>query len=123
MVNIIIHELLHSWTGNLVTHRNFEHFWLNEGLTVFLERKIIGHLISQQEQDFQAYQGTTDLKFTVSIKNPYKPIDFYKTQKPFNFLFPFRRRMSQSLKIFIAFILFFNNLISYDFKSSLKSSY
>ncbi|KOB72364.1 Leukotriene A4 hydrolase, partial [Operophtera brumata] len=28
------------WTGNLVTNRNFEHFWLNEGFTVFLERKV-----------------------------------------------------------------------------------
>ncbi|KAI8419933.1 hypothetical protein MSG28_008551 [Choristoneura fumiferana] len=31
---------MHSWTGNLVTNRNFEHFWLNEGFTVFLERKV-----------------------------------------------------------------------------------
>jgi leukotriene-A4 hydrolase len=28
--------------GNLVTTSNWEHFWLNEGWTVFIERKIAG---------------------------------------------------------------------------------
>ena len=31
-----------SWMGNLVTNRNWEHFWMNEGFTVFIERKILG---------------------------------------------------------------------------------
>lgn len=30
--------------GNLVTNASWEHFWLNEGWTVFLERKIVGRL-------------------------------------------------------------------------------
>jgi len=34
------HEIAHSWTGNLVTNMNWDSFWLNEGFTVFLERKI-----------------------------------------------------------------------------------
>lgn len=38
-VAIAIHEIAHSWTGNLVTNRNWKNFWLNEGLTRFLERK------------------------------------------------------------------------------------
>lgn len=38
---IIAHELSHSWTGNLVSNANWNHFWLNEGFTVFFERKII----------------------------------------------------------------------------------
>jgi leukotriene-A4 hydrolase len=37
---VIAHEIAHSWTGNLVTNKSFEHFWLNEGFTVFVERKI-----------------------------------------------------------------------------------
>jgi leukotriene-A4 hydrolase len=44
LANVIAHEIAHSWTGNLVTNGSFEHFWLNEGLTVFLERKIVGSL-------------------------------------------------------------------------------
>jgi leukotriene-A4 hydrolase len=31
-------------SGNLVTNASWEHFWLNEGWTVFLERKIVGRL-------------------------------------------------------------------------------
>lgn len=39
-VFVAAHELAHSWTGNLVTNANWNNFWLNEGFTVFFERKI-----------------------------------------------------------------------------------
>lgn len=41
LVNVLAHELAHSWTGNLVTNSTAEHFWLNEGFTVFAERRIL----------------------------------------------------------------------------------
>lgn len=41
LVSVLAHELAHSWTGNLVTNANAEHFWLNEGFTVFAERRIV----------------------------------------------------------------------------------
>jgi leukotriene A-4 hydrolase/aminopeptidase len=41
LVNVLAHELAHSWTGNLVTNATAEHFWLNEGFTVFAERRIL----------------------------------------------------------------------------------
>lgn len=47
------HQISHSWTGNLVTNCNWEHFWLNEGFTVFLERKIIGKLNGELERQFE----------------------------------------------------------------------
>ena len=31
LANVVAHEISHSWTGNLVTNANPEHFWLNEG--------------------------------------------------------------------------------------------
>ena len=40
LANVVAHEIAHSWTGNLVGCKTWEHFWLNEGHTVFLERKI-----------------------------------------------------------------------------------
>ena len=40
LVNVLAHELAHSWTGNLVTNANADHFWLNEGFTVWAERRI-----------------------------------------------------------------------------------
>ena len=39
--NVVAHELAHAWTGNLVTNASAEHFWLNEGFTVFAERRIL----------------------------------------------------------------------------------
>eukprot|EP01035_Chromulina_nebulosa_P021569 gene21569-27927_t len=42
LANVIAHEIAHSWTGNLVTNFTWEHFWLNEGWTVWLERNIMG---------------------------------------------------------------------------------
>ncbi|MEO1335971.1 MAG: M1 family aminopeptidase/hydrolase, partial [Myxococcota bacterium] len=41
LVSVVAHELAHSWTGNLVTNANANHFWLNEGFTVYAERRIV----------------------------------------------------------------------------------
>ncbi len=41
LVSVLAHELAHSWTGNLVTNATNEDFWLNEGWTVYAERRIL----------------------------------------------------------------------------------
>jgi leukotriene-A4 hydrolase len=41
LVDVVAHELAHSWTGNLVTNADMEHFWLNEGFTVWAERRLL----------------------------------------------------------------------------------
>jgi len=41
LVNVVAHELAHSWTGNLVTNATMEDFWINEGFTVWAERRIL----------------------------------------------------------------------------------
>lgn len=33
---VIAHELAHQWWGNLLTCKTWQHFWLNEGITVFM---------------------------------------------------------------------------------------
>lgn len=38
--SVFIHEINHSWFGNLVTNENWSNFWLNEGLTRWAERKV-----------------------------------------------------------------------------------
>jgi leukotriene-A4 hydrolase len=39
-VYVATHEIMHSWTGNEVTCRDWSNMWLNEGFTVFEERKV-----------------------------------------------------------------------------------
>jgi aminopeptidase N len=36
-LNLVSHELAHSWFGNLVTCKDWSHFWLNEGFATFME--------------------------------------------------------------------------------------
>ncbi|XP_066142815.1 leukotriene A-4 hydrolase isoform X2 [Euwallacea fornicatus] len=74
LANVIAHEIAHSWTGNLVTNRNYEHFWLNEGFTVFIERKIKGRLESRQSQDFDAYTHVGELYETVKLMGDTNPL-------------------------------------------------
>lgn len=33
---VFVHELAHQWWGNLLTCKSWQHFWLNEGITVFM---------------------------------------------------------------------------------------
>jgi leukotriene-A4 hydrolase len=41
LVNLIAHELAHSWSGNLVTNATWEDLWLNEGFTSYVENRIM----------------------------------------------------------------------------------
>lgn len=40
LAHVIIHEISHSWFGNLVTNANWSEFWLNEGFTMYAQRRI-----------------------------------------------------------------------------------
>lgn len=68
-VDVIAHELSHSWSGNLVSNASWEHFWLNEGWTTYLERRIlaINHGNDDRWRDFSAIIGWSAL--TDSIQN------------------------------------------------------
>src|SRR4029453_659643 len=44
LVGLIAHELAHSWSGNLVTNATWSDFWLNEGVTTYVERRIMESL-------------------------------------------------------------------------------
>jgi leukotriene-A4 hydrolase len=61
MVNVVAHELAHSWTGNLVTNTTAEHFWLNEGFTVFAERRILEALEGPDMAALHAAIGRLEL--------------------------------------------------------------
>jgi leukotriene-A4 hydrolase len=66
MVNVVAHELAHSWTGNLVSNASAEHFWLNEGFTVFAERRIQEALEGPELCALHAAVGRRDLDLAVA---------------------------------------------------------
>lgn len=70
LATVVAHEISHSWTGNLVTNANYEHFWLNEGFTKFLEGKIAGKMFGKEARDFHAIQGISGMQDEV-IENIY----------------------------------------------------
>ena len=41
LADVVAHEICHSWSGNLITMDSWSDFWLNEGFTMFLQRKVI----------------------------------------------------------------------------------
>lgn len=103
-IDVIAHELAHSWSGNLVTNCSWNHFWLNEGWTVYLERRIIGAIHGEPTRHFSALIGWSDLQNSIdSMKDPERfstlvqnlndntdPDDAFSTvpyEKGFNLLF------------------------------------
>ncbi|HEV2826283.1 MAG TPA: M1 family metallopeptidase [Pyrinomonadaceae bacterium] len=62
LVALIAHELAHSWSGNLVTNATWRDFWLNEGFTVYLERRILEAVYGRPREEMEAALGMRDLR-------------------------------------------------------------
>lgn len=65
LVALVAHELAHSWSGNLVTNRTWNDFWLNEGFTVYFEQRIMEAVYGKEYADMLTVLGYQDLKSTL----------------------------------------------------------
>lgn len=66
LVSLIAHELAHSWSGNLVTNATWRDFWLNEGFTTYLERRIQEAVYGPARAQMEAALGLRDLNEVIA---------------------------------------------------------
>ena len=51
LVSVIAHELAHSWSGNLVTNATWRDGWLNEGMTSYIESRLMEIIYDRDRVD------------------------------------------------------------------------
>ncbi|MDU0368890.1 M1 family metallopeptidase [Hymenobacter endophyticus] len=73
LTSLVAHELAHSWSGNLVTNATWNDFWLNEGFTVYFERRIMERLYGRPYADMLQVLGHTSLHHTLQELGPESP--------------------------------------------------
>lgn len=65
LVAVIVHELAHSWSGNLVTNATWDDFWLNEGFTTYLEHRLIEKLYGERRAEMEGAIAYEELLRTI----------------------------------------------------------
>jgi leukotriene-A4 hydrolase len=70
LTSLVAHELAHSWSGNLVTNATWNDFWLNEGFTVYFERRIMEVILGKDYADMLQVLGYQDLQRTLQELGP-----------------------------------------------------
>jgi leukotriene-A4 hydrolase len=80
LVDVIAHELAHSWTGNLVTNATAEHFWLNEGFTTWAERRILEALHGEENSILKWSIGQKALDDSIARFGADSPLTKLRTE-------------------------------------------
>jgi leukotriene-A4 hydrolase len=70
LVSLVAHELAHSWSGNLVTNATWSDLWLNEGFTVYVERRIVEEIYGRPREEMEAVLGRQTLEEELAKLEP-----------------------------------------------------
>jgi aminopeptidase N len=70
LVNLIAHELAHSWSGNLVTNESWRDLWLNEGFTSYVENRIMEAVFGEDRSTMEQALGAQDLSYEIAELPP-----------------------------------------------------
>uniref|UniRef100_A0A0G4FRB4 Peptidase M1 leukotriene A4 hydrolase/aminopeptidase C-terminal domain-containing protein n=2 Tax=Chromera velia CCMP2878 TaxID=1169474 RepID=A0A0G4FRB4_9ALVE len=65
LVDVVVHEICHSWAGNLVTNAQWCDFWLNEGFDEYLTRAVLERLFGADYRKFQHRVGLGEMEKAV----------------------------------------------------------
>ena len=70
LVSLIAHELAHSWSGNLVTFSSAKDAWLNEGVTSYVENRLVEALYGKERADMESVISRNELKEEYKTLDP-----------------------------------------------------
>ena len=65
LVNLIAHELAHSWSGNLVTNESWRDLWLNEGFTSYVENRIMEAVFGENRATMEQALDAQGLNYEI----------------------------------------------------------
>jgi leukotriene-A4 hydrolase len=65
LTTVVCHEIVHAWSGNWTTNRSWSDFFLNEGFTRYIERRVLGQLNGDAYRGLLLTFGYFDLKKNV----------------------------------------------------------
>jgi len=65
-VSVIAHEMAHSWSGNLVTNATWNDFWLNEGITTYVESRIVEAIYGKPRAEMEMVIQKESLEKTMA---------------------------------------------------------
>jgi len=70
LVNLIAHELAHSWSGNLVTNESWRDLWLNEGFTSYVENRIMEAVFGKNRSTMEQALDAQGLNYEIAELAP-----------------------------------------------------
>jgi aminopeptidase N len=66
LVGTVAHELAHSWSGNLVTNATWRDAWLNEGVTSYVENRVMEEIFGVDRAVMELSLSLGDLKAEIA---------------------------------------------------------